>query len=58
MNYEGWDQDYTENEDLYLSVFDKAIQTNNDKNVEFLEKKISTYVGRKHGIAINSETNK
>ena len=56
MNYEGWDQDYTENEDLYLSVFDKAIQTNNDKSVEFLEKKISTYVGRKHGIAINSAT--
>ena len=33
MNYEGWDQDYLENEDLYLMIFDKAIQTDNEKNV-------------------------
>ena len=56
MNYEGWDQDYLENKELYLNLFDEAVQTNNEKNVEFLEKKISTYVGRKHGIATNSAT--
>jgi dTDP-4-amino-4,6-dideoxygalactose transaminase len=56
MNYEGWDQDYLENKELYLNLFNDAIQKDNEKNVEFLEKKISKYVGRKHGIAINSAT--
>tara|TARA_B100000161_G_scaffold264796_1_gene238939 strand:- start:6249 stop:7304 length:1056 start_codon:yes stop_codon:yes gene_type:complete len=56
MNYEGWDQDYLENKELYINLFDDAIQKDNEKNVEFLEKKISKYIGRKHGIAINSAT--
>ena len=56
MNYEGWDQDYLENKELYLNLFNDAIQKDNERNVEFLEKKISKYIGRKHGIAINSAT--
>ena len=56
MNYEGWAQDYLENKELYLNLFDDAIQKDNERNVEFLEKKISKYIGRKHGIAINSAT--
>jgi len=56
MNYEGWDQDYLKNKELYLNLFDKAILEDNEKNIEFLEKKISKYIGRKHGIAINSAT--
>ena len=56
MNYEGWDQDYLENKELYLNLFNEAIQKDNERNVEFLEKKISKYIGRKHGIAINSAT--
>ena len=56
MNYEGWNQDYLENKELYLNLFNDAIQKDNERNVEFLEKKISKYIGRKHGIAINSAT--
>lgn len=56
MNYEGWAQDYLENKELYLNLFDDTIQKDNERNVEFLEKKISKYIGRKHGIAINSAT--
>lgn len=56
MNYEGWNQDYLENKELYLNLFNEAIQKDNERNVEFLEKKISKYIGRKHGIAINSAT--
>jgi len=56
MNYEGWDQDYLENKQLYLDLFDKVMQEDNEKNVEFLEKKIAKYVGRKHAVAVNSAT--
>jgi len=56
MNYEGWDQDYLENKQLYLDLFDKVMQEDNEKNVEFLEKKIAKYVGREHAVAVNSAT--
>ena len=56
MNYEGWDQDYLKNKELYQNLFDKVMQEDNEKNVEFLEKKIAKYVGREHAVAINSAT--
>ena len=56
MKYEGWDKDYLQNKELYLNLFNEAVQKDNERNVEFLEKKISKYIGRKHGIAINSAT--
>jgi len=56
MLYEGWDKDYINNKDLYLDLFDKVMQEDNEQSVEFLEKKIAKYVGRKHGITCNSAT--
>lgn len=56
MNYEGWNQDYLENKEAYMKLFDKVMQEDNEKNVEFLEKKIAKYVGRSHGVLINSAT--
>ena len=41
MNYEGWNQDYLENKEAYMKLFDKVMQEDNEKNVEFLEKKNS-----------------
>ncbi len=56
MQYEGWDRDYIYNKGLYLNLFDKVMQEDNEQSVEFLEKKIAKYVGRKHGITCNSAT--
>ena len=56
MQYEGWDKDYLENKELYQNLFDKVMQEDNEQSVEFLEKKIAKYVGRKHGITCNSAT--
>ena len=39
MQYNGWDIDYLENKELYMNLFDKVMQEDNDRNVEFLEKK-------------------
>ena len=57
MNYEGWDQDYLENKELYLNLFNDAIQKDNERNVEFLENEradvseglLCTYVSVSHG---------
>ena len=56
MQYNGWDIDYLENKEAYMKLFDKVMQEDNEKNVEFLEKKIANYVGRQYGIAVNSAT--
>ena len=56
MNYEGWDKDYIENKEAYIELFDRAMRVDNESNVEFLEKKIAKYVGRKHGVLVNSAT--
>ena len=40
MKYEGWDKDYLQNKELYLNLFNEAVQKDNERNVEFLEKKI------------------
>jgi len=56
MNYEGWDKDYLENKEEYMKLFDKVMQEDNDRNVEFLEKKIADYTGRQYGIAVSSAT--
>ena len=56
MQYNGWDMDYQLNKGLYLNLFDRVMQEDNEKNVEFLEKKIANYVGRKYAVAVNSAT--
>ena len=56
MQYEGWDKDYIENKEAYMELFDRAMRVDNESNVEFLEKKIAKYVGRKYGVLVNSAT--
>ena len=53
----GWDREYLANKDEYLKLFDNVMQKENERNVEFLEKRIAkTILGRKFAVAVNSGT--
>ena len=52
----GWDREYLANKDEYLKLFDNVMQKENERNVEFLEKRIAKTIGRKFAVAVNSGT--
>ena len=52
----GWDRDYLANKDEYLKLFDNVMQKENERNVEFLEKKIQKLINRKYVVACASGT--
>ncbi len=52
----GWDRDYLANKDEYLKLFDNVMQKENERNVEFLEKKIQKVINRKYVVACASGT--
>ena len=56
MQYNGWDREYLENKESYYKLFDKIMQHDNEKNVEFLEKKVALLANREYGVAVNSAT--
>ena len=37
----GWDREYLANKNEYLKLFDNVMQKENERNVEFLEKRIA-----------------
>lgn len=56
MQYNGWDREYLENKESYYKLFDKIMQQDNEKNVEFLEKRVALLANREYGVAVNSAT--
>ena len=52
----GWDRDYLANKDEYLKLFDNVMQKENERNVEFLEKNITSIIKRKYAVACQSGT--
>jgi len=56
MNYNGWDREYLENKEEYQKLFDRVMQIDNDRNVEFLEKRIADYSNKKYAVAVSSAT--
>ena len=52
----GWDREYLANKSEYLKLFDNVMQKENERNVEFLEKRIAKTIGRKFAVAVNSGT--
>ena len=42
----GWDREYLANKEAYLKIFDSAMQQEQEKNVEFLEKSLTKITGR------------
>ena len=50
----GWDREYLANKNEYLKLFDNVMQKENERNVEFLEKRIAKTIGRKFAVAVNS----
>ena len=52
----GWDREYIEHKDEYLKLFDKSMQKEQEGNVEFLEKKLAEFTGRKYAVACSNGT--
>ena len=52
----GWDREYLANKEVYLKIFDSAMQQEQEQNVEFLEKSLTKITGRKYAVACNSGT--
>ena len=52
----GWNREYLANKNEYLKLFDNVMQKENERNVEFLEKRIAKTIGRKFAVAVNSGT--
>ena len=52
----GWDRDYLANKDEYLKLFDNVMQKENERNVEFLEKNITSIIKRKYAVTCASGT--
>ena len=52
----GWDREYLANKNEYLKLFDNVMQKENERNVEFLEKRVAKTIGRKFAVAVNSGT--
>jgi UDP-2-acetamido-2-deoxy-ribo-hexuluronate aminotransferase len=52
----GWDREYLENKEEYLKLFDSSMQKEQERNIEFLEKKLKELTGRKFAVACGSGT--
>jgi len=52
----GWDRDYLVNKEEYLELFDNAMQKEQERNIEFLEKSLKEVTGRKFAVACSSGT--
>ena len=44
IDYTGWSREYLENKEEYLKLFDNVMQKENERNVEFLEKNITSII--------------
>ena len=49
----GWDREYLANKEEYLSLFDEVMQLEQESNVEFLEKNLSSRLGRNVVVCAN-----
>ena len=56
ISYNGWDRDYLQNRNDYITVFDQCMVKEHEGNVESLEKNMAIFSGRRHAIAVSSAT--
>lgn len=54
--YNGWDREYLENKEEYLDLFDQTMRQEKYDDIEWFEKKIAYYSGRKHAVGVASAT--
>ena len=52
----GWDREYLENKEEYLKLFDRVMQKEQERNVEFLEKSLKELTDRKFAVACANGT--
>ena len=46
-----WDREFVQYKDDYMKLFEKCMASQQEVNIEFLEKDIAKFVGRKHAVA-------
>ena len=51
-----WDREFAQYKDDYMKLFEKCMASQQEVNIEFLEKDIAKFVGRKHAVALQSGT--
>ena len=51
-----WDREFVQYKDDYMKLFEKCMASQQEVNIEFLEKDIAKFVGRKHAVALQSGT--
>ena len=56
MKYTAWSNDYNENRESYLEIFDQVMSSESLENAERLEDTIRDLIGRKHAIVMASAT--
>jgi len=56
ISYDGWDREYLENKEAYLSMFDRFMSQTNYENNEEFENKFATRIGRKHAVSVSNAT--
>ena len=52
----GYKEEYLANKQEYLKIFDGAMQQDQEQNVEFLEKSLTSITGRKYAVACSNGT--
>lgn len=56
ISYDGWDREYNENKEKYLSLFDKFMSQLNYENNEDFDKKFANLIGRKFAVTVANAT--
>ena len=56
ISYDGWDREYLENREAYLSMFDRFMSQTNYENNEEFEHNFANMIGRTHAISVSNAT--
>lgn len=56
ISYDGWDREYLENKEAYITLFDKFMCQLNYENNEDFEKRFAEKIGRKYAVSVANAT--
>ena len=56
ITYDGWDREFLENKDEYLSIFERFMSQLNYENSESFETNFANVIGKKYAVSVGSAT--
>lgn len=56
ISYDGWDREYQENKEEYLTLFDSFMSQLNYENIDEFDEKFATFIGRKYAVSVSNAT--